>query len=139
LTEDKVKHKNLLITTGTITNTARAYVDASKRFDTAVCNLRMLRPFSPEGLASWAAKAENIVVIDRNLSPGLGGIWAQEVRAWLSAYKRDVSYHRPLAIPVYSYIAGMGGTDVTEETIERILNHVESDGIYKQSHFVEDI
>jgi pyruvate/2-oxoacid:ferredoxin oxidoreductase alpha subunit len=139
LTEDKVKHKNLLITTGTITNTARAYVDAEKRTDTAICNLRMLRPFAPQGLAGWASKAENIIVIDRNLSPGLGGIWAQEVRAWLSPHKRDVSFHKPLSMPVYSYIAGMGGVDVTEETIERILNHVETDGEYIKSNFVEDI
>ena len=143
LTEDKIQHKNLLITTGTVTNTARAYVDAEKRFDTAVCNLRMLRPFAPMGLAGWAAKADNVIVIDRNLSPGLGGIWAQEVRAWLNPHRKEpfstLSSVKPRAIPVYSYIAGMGGTDVTEETIERILNHVETDGEYIKSHFVEDI
>jgi len=139
LTEDKIQHKNLLITTGTITNTARAYIDAAKRFDTAVCNLRMLRPFMPQGLAGWAAKAENVIVIDRNLSPGLGGIWAQEVKAWLSPYKRESSSAYTQPVQIYSYIAGMGGTDVTEETIERILNHVETDGECVKSYFVEDI
>lgn len=139
LTQDKIQHKNLLITTGTITNTARAYVDAAKRFDTAVCNLRMLRPFKPQGLAGWAAKADRVIVIDRNLSPGLGGIWAQEVKAWLSPYKRESSSAYTQPVQVYSYIAGMGGVDVTEETIERILNHAETDGECLESYFVEDI
>ncbi|MCJ7746100.1 MAG: pyruvate ferredoxin oxidoreductase, partial [Desulfobacterales bacterium] len=51
-------------------------------------------------------------VIDRNISLGGGGIFCQELRAALIH-----SSDHPLT---YSYIAGVGGTDVTPEVIQKI-------------------
>jgi pyruvate/2-oxoacid:ferredoxin oxidoreductase alpha subunit len=51
-------------------------------------------------------------VIDRNISLGSGGIFCQELRAAL--------VHSPDRPLTYSYIAGVGGTDVTPEVIQKI-------------------
>jgi pyruvate/2-oxoacid:ferredoxin oxidoreductase alpha subunit len=58
------------------------------------------------------AHAKKIAVIDRNFSFGASGIFAQEVRAALC--------NAPSRPPVFGYIAGIGGLDVTAELIEEI-------------------
>ena len=63
-------------------------------------------------MASHLAGADKVAVIDRNFSFGAGGIFAQEIRAALCD-------HQPHPL-VYGYIAGLGGRDITPETIERI-------------------
>jgi pyruvate/2-oxoacid:ferredoxin oxidoreductase alpha subunit len=55
---------------------------------------------------------KRIAVIDRNNSLGSGGIFCQELRAAL-VHSQD----RPM---IFSYIAGVGGTDVDPEAIEKI-------------------
>jgi pyruvate/2-oxoacid:ferredoxin oxidoreductase alpha subunit len=53
----------------------------------------------------------NVAVLDRNISPGHSGIFAEEMRAALydlPAGKRPV---------IHGYIVGLGGRDVTPATI----------------------
>ena len=53
-----------------------------------------------------------MAVVDRNCSLGVGGIFAQEIRSELCNLRE-----RP---PVYSYVAGLGGRDVSLEVLDRI-------------------
>jgi pyruvate/2-oxoacid:ferredoxin oxidoreductase alpha subunit len=78
--------------------------------------LRLFRPVPVDCWRKALQNARKVVVIDRNMSPGLGGIFASEIRAALYG-----SVHRP---PIYSVIAGLGGRDVTPEDVEGILRHV---------------
>jgi pyruvate/2-oxoacid:ferredoxin oxidoreductase alpha subunit len=57
-------------------------------------------------------------VIDRNFSLGSGGIFCQELRAAL-VHSSDHS-------SIFSYIAGIGGTDVNPEIIQKIVFDVKS-------------
>jgi pyruvate/2-oxoacid:ferredoxin oxidoreductase alpha subunit len=57
-------------------------------------------------------------MIDRNISLGGGGIFCQELRAAL--------VHSPDRPLIYGYIAGVGGTDVTLETIQKVALDVMS-------------
>jgi pyruvate/2-oxoacid:ferredoxin oxidoreductase alpha subunit len=66
-----------------------------------LCNLRTYRPFPFEHL-----NYDKMIVIDRNISPGLGGIIYHEMR------------HLPGDL--FGFIAGIGGVDVTYKDIERI-------------------
>jgi pyruvate/2-oxoacid:ferredoxin oxidoreductase alpha subunit len=118
--------KNILITTGTMSNTAIALF-ADHKYDVQPVNIKLLRPFPATLLCKIVSGAERVVVVDRNLSPGLGGIWAQEVRAALSG------------LSVYSYIAGMGGTDVTEEDLDKIIHHALLNEPQYNPIFVEEI
>ena len=56
-----------------------------------------------------------MAVIDRNISYGMGGIFAEELR---SAFCNEEV--RP---KVFSYIAGLGGRDITQETISDVIEY----------------
>jgi pyruvate/2-oxoacid:ferredoxin oxidoreductase alpha subunit len=73
----------------------------------------MFRPFPGKEICEPLRKAEKVAVIDRDFSPGCGGIFAQEVKAALQGID--------CRLPVYEFIAGLGGKDVTDKDIERII------------------
>jgi pyruvate/2-oxoacid:ferredoxin oxidoreductase alpha subunit len=75
----------------------------------------MFRPFPAEIVRRHLGSARKIAVIDRNFSFGAGGIFAQEIRAALC----NLASHPK----VFGFVAGLGGRDITPETIEEIYNH----------------
>ncbi len=109
--------KLILVTSGTITSTARDVVDAARDRGESVglVKVKAFRPFPGAELCAALSGAERVAVLDRNLSPGVGGIFAQELRAALCNVPSE---NRP---QVYGYVLGLGGRDVTPETIEQIL------------------
>jgi pyruvate/2-oxoacid:ferredoxin oxidoreductase alpha subunit len=74
---------------------------------------KMFRPFPRTELRDALIAATSVGVLDRNHSPGSGGIFWQEVAATV----RD----RPEMI-VQDYLVGLGGGDVTPEIIHRIID-----------------
>jgi pyruvate/2-oxoacid:ferredoxin oxidoreductase alpha subunit len=105
----------LLVTAGSIGGTAREAIDRLRASDVpaGLIRLRLFRPFPARRLAALIAGATQVAVIDRNCSPGSGGIVASEVRAALHA-------HGEMDVPVLGYLAGLGGVDVSVERIVRI-------------------
>ena len=107
-----------LVTAGTIASTARDVVDYLRwRGESAgLLKIRLFRPFPVEEVreALWGAK--KIAVLDRNLSPGMGGIFCQEVKSAL--------YNSRCRAPVFGFLTGVGGIDVTPEQIEDIFDYV---------------
>jgi pyruvate/2-oxoacid:ferredoxin oxidoreductase alpha subunit len=108
-----------LFTSGTITGTSRVVIDEWRERGKKVglVKMRLFRPFPVEDVRRICRGAKKIAVIDRNIGFSIGGIWAQEIRAALYGS----GYHRP----VFGYIAGIGGRDVTPDTVSEILEHVE--------------
>jgi pyruvate/2-oxoacid:ferredoxin oxidoreductase alpha subunit len=109
----------VLVTSGTITSTARHVVDQCRASGERVglVKIKMFRPF-PTALVKQALESiPRAVVVDRNLSPGRGGIFAEELRAALYDLPAN---RRP---EVFGAIAGLGGRDVTPETLEEVLEH----------------
>ena len=104
----------VLVTAGSITSTARIVIrDLRKQgHRIGLLKIRLFRPFPTEAVQQALSGKKRIVVIDRNISLGSGGIFCQELRAALIH-----SPDHPLTI---SYIAGIGGSDVTPEVIEKI-------------------
>jgi pyruvate/2-oxoacid:ferredoxin oxidoreductase alpha subunit len=108
----------LLVTAGTITSVARITIDKLREQGRKI-GLMKLRMFRPVPVDCWREalhKADKVVVIDRNLSVGLGGVFASEIKAALYPLAR-----RPV---IYSAIAGLGGRDVTPEDVEGIVEQV---------------
>ncbi len=105
----------VLVTAGGIAGTAREAVDRLRHEGVAagLVKLRLFRPFPAAELADLLWPAHKVVVIDRNCSVGSGGIFAQEVRAALHAHQRSGAY-------VFSYIAGLGGVNVSPERLVQI-------------------
>jgi pyruvate ferredoxin oxidoreductase alpha subunit len=109
----------LLFTSGTITGTSRVVIDEwrDRGKKVGLVKMRLFRPFPLEDVRRICRSAKKIAVIDRNIGFSIGGIWAQEIRAALYGS----GYYRP----VFGYIAGIGGRDVTPDTVNEILEHVE--------------
>ena len=104
----------IMVVTGTAAGTCRQVISDLRRQGEKVgmLKLRMFRPFPTELMRRILGPARKVAVIDRNFSFGAGGIFAQEIRAAL--YNSDVRPH------VFGYIAGLGGRDVTPETLKEI-------------------
>jgi pyruvate/2-oxoacid:ferredoxin oxidoreductase alpha subunit len=108
----------VLVTAGSITSTARVAVKDLREQGKKVglLKVRLFRPFPVEAIQVALRGKKKIAVIDRNISLGSGGIFCQELRAAL--------VHSPEHPLTYSYLAGIGGTDVTPEVIEKIASDV---------------
>ncbi len=104
----------ILVTAGTIAGTCRVIADRcrARGLKVGVLRLRMVRPFPGGQICEALRGARKAAVIDRDFSPGCGGILAQEIKSALQGNHSD--------LPVYEFIAGLGGKDVTDRDIERI-------------------
>jgi len=107
----------LLVTSGTITSTAREVVDRRREDGERVglVKVKMFRPFPTVALRRALRGAARVAVLDRNISPGHGGIFAEEIRSALYDVPLD---DRPT---LYGYVLGLGGRDVTPATIDEII------------------
>ncbi|MGD8279445.1 MAG: pyruvate ferredoxin oxidoreductase [Gemmatimonadota bacterium] len=107
----------LLVTSGTVTSTARHVVDQRRANGEKVglVKIKMFRPFPTDALRQLLSGVPRVAVLDRNLSPGRGGIFVEELRAGLFDVPPD---DRPV---VFGYVLGLGGRDVTPETIDEVI------------------
>jgi len=110
----------VLVTAGSITSTARMVIRdlREKGHKIGLLKIRLFRPFPVEAVRDALKGKTKIAVIDRNISLGSGGIFCQELRAAL--------VHSPEHPLTFGYIAGIGGTDVTPEVIQKITFNVMS-------------
>jgi pyruvate/2-oxoacid:ferredoxin oxidoreductase alpha subunit len=108
----------VLVTSGTITSTARYVINERRERGEKVglVKIKMFRPFPTEPLRRALAGIPKVAVLDRNISPGHGGIFAEELR---SALYDLPSSRRPR---VDGYILGLGGRDVTPDVIGECLD-----------------
>ena len=107
----------IVVTAGALTSVSRIAVDGLREQGKKV-GLMKVRLFRPVPSAAWLrvlGRADKVVVIDRNLVAGMGGVFAGEVSAVLRSSQR-----RPELFPV---VAGLGGRDVTPLDITGIIDH----------------
>jgi pyruvate/2-oxoacid:ferredoxin oxidoreductase alpha subunit len=111
--------KTIIVTMGTIASTARITIDErrSKGEKIGMLRIRMFRPFPKEAIRRTLANADRIAVIDRDISFGQGGIVAEEINSTLS--------NLPARPVICGFVAGLGGRDITPETIDNIIDHTE--------------
>jgi pyruvate/2-oxoacid:ferredoxin oxidoreductase alpha subunit len=105
----------VLVTTATITSTARAALARlrDKGYKVGLLKIRIFRPFPTRLLRKILEPVPRIAVIERNLSLGREGIFCSELKAAL------VNVDRPPQ--VQGYLAGIGGTDVEPDLIEKVV------------------
>ncbi len=101
-----------LVGLGGITGTARhtAKLLRRKGIKAGVIFPRLLRPFPKEEIRKALEKVETVLVMNRSLSPGMGGQLTQEIQSAL--YPLDSSPQ------VVDWLAGLGGIDPTPEAIK---------------------
>ncbi len=106
----------ILVTSGTVAGTARLAIDALRKAGMAVglLKVRLFRPFPGREIASAIGSTPKIAVLDRNLSVGTGGFFAQELKAAM--------YHMDKRPTIMGIISGLGGGDFTPKSIETIIS-----------------
>ena len=104
----------VVVTEGSMTSTARVAIGDLRQegIKVGLLKLRLFRPFPVRAVHKALCGKKKIAVIDRNCSVGGGGIFCQELKAAL--------FHSKDHPGIYSYIAGVGGTDITPDVIRRI-------------------
>ena len=104
----------ILVTSGTATSTCRLVLRSlrDKGEKVGILKMKLFRPFPVAMVREATSRAKKIAVIDRNFSFGASGIFAQELRAALC--------NTPGRPPIFGYIAGIGGLDITMELLEEI-------------------
>ena len=112
----------VVVTSGTVSSTCREVVDRYRSEGKAVglLKIRIFRPFPSEDVRRALKGVPKVAVIDRNISYGVGGIFAAELKSAICSEEE-----RPT---VFSYITGLGGRDITVETLSRVIeNTIEQD------------
>ncbi|UCE66401.1 MAG: pyruvate ferredoxin oxidoreductase [Candidatus Zixiibacteriota bacterium] len=116
----------VLITSGSAASTVFHTVNKMRKSGEKVgmLRIRQLRPFPEKELLYYIKPNIKYGALDRNLSPGTGGVFSQEIRSVLN---RNGNGNR-----IHEFIAGLGGRDITTNNIEEIfkrIGNVEPDGI----------
>lgn len=112
----------ILITTGTITSTARSVINERRKKGEKVglVKLKMFRPFPTQQLLGLLKNASKIAVLDRNTQLGaphqIAGIFCGEVLSALG--------FAGISTFVQSFILGLGGMDVPPQLIDEIVDDV---------------
>lgn len=106
----------VLLASASMALTAQRVVEARRAAGEKVglVKIRMYRPFPEEALRAACASATRLGVLDRDYAAGMGGIWWQDARAAFQGHRDDLM--------VQNYLLGVGGGDVTPESIERVLD-----------------
>lgn len=114
-TEQVADADTVLVAAGTMAAIASGVVRAHRRRGErlGLAQIRLFRPFPREELTQALGSATRVAVLDRNLSPGSGGIMWSEVAASLQG-RGDVL--------VQDYLVGLDGGEVDPPLIERILD-----------------
>ena len=87
-------------------------------------SIRSYRPFPKQQLSDALANAKRVIVFEKCLAVGMGGILAADVRMALAN----------LPIPIYSVIGGLGGRPITQENLRRMLDKGVEDQL-EEPHF----
>jgi len=107
--------ETVLLASASIATTSRQVV-RRRRGDgerIGLVKMRMYRPFPEAELRSACAAAERLGVLDRDYAAGAGGVWWQDARAAFQGHRDDLI--------VQDYLLGIGGGDVTPESVDRVL------------------
>ncbi len=109
--------KLILITSGTMGSTAKIAVDELREEGIKAGNLRIkvFRPFPFDIVRNILKGAQKVAVVDRNISYGHHGMFYQEVKSAM--------YGHSNGLPLFGFIAGLGGRDITPTTFKEIANY----------------
>ncbi len=107
-----------LVTSSTVTSTARHVIDEMRAAGVPIglLKMRLFRPFPVGDVVKALRGVRKVGVLDRNLSFGHGGIFAAEIKSAL--------YNSDLHPPLFNFILGLGGRDVTPATIREVADYV---------------
>jgi pyruvate ferredoxin oxidoreductase alpha subunit len=118
----------VVVALGSVNGTIQEVVDAMREKGQAVGSLSVstFRPFPFAAVQQALKHAVRVVVIEKNLAVGMGGVLATDVREALGV-------EAPL---VHTVIAGLGGRAITSSSLRRAIERAHA-GTLELLHFLE--
>jgi pyruvate ferredoxin oxidoreductase alpha subunit len=103
---------------GSVMGTMQAAVPRlwSQGVKTRLVTLGSYRPFPARSVREAIGTADRVVVLDRALMPGVGGVLSADVRRSMAR----------LGIPMHSVVAGLGGRSITERSLAGVLRQAKA-------------
>lgn len=110
----------VLVMAGSFATKAKTAIQALRKEGKRVglLRLRLVRPWPNQAIARALTGRRALAVIDQNLSPGLGGIFFQEVAASVGQLP-----NRPV---LRSFIGGLGGKDISQAEFRHVIDVLDS-------------
>ena len=120
--------ETVVLALGSINGTIKDVVDDMRADGQSVGAIKIVsfRPFPLGQIREALSGAKRVVVVEKDLALGLGGIVASNVRMSL----------RGLATPVYTVIAGLGGRSITKRSLARVIAEAATDTM-EDPHFLD--
>ncbi|MCG6966452.1 MAG: pyruvate ferredoxin oxidoreductase [Chromatiaceae bacterium] len=105
--------ETLVIALGSVNGTIKDVVDKLRDEGTAIgsVSITSFRPFPAKRLREVVGQARRVVVIEKSLAVGIGGIVSTDVRMALAG----------AGLPVYTVVAGLGGRAITQASLREAL------------------
>jgi len=103
--------KHAIITMGSVAGTIRHFIETEKIKDVGLVRIKSFRPFPFEELDAVLKNVESIGVLEKDVSPGLGGALFSEMK---SVFKK----------PMASFIGGLGGRDITLDHLKNVFDSI---------------
>ena len=121
--------ETIVVTLGSIIGTFEEVIDEMRADGVRIgaVTIRSFRPFPLAALRKALEPAKRVVVFEKCLAVGMGGIVENNVRVAT----------RGLTLPVYSVIGGLGGRPITRDSLRGLLGRVVKDGIAEGTHFLD--
>jgi pyruvate ferredoxin oxidoreductase alpha subunit len=103
----------IIVAMGSVVGTIKDAVDKNK--NTGVLKIKCYRPFPAEEILKITKNAKYIAVLDKSISLGEMGPLASDIKAAAQGKTKA---------KIQSFIAGLGGRDITSKMIEKIIKEV---------------
>jgi pyruvate ferredoxin oxidoreductase alpha subunit len=113
--------ETVVVAMGSVNGTIEDVVDSLRDGGAAIgaVDICAFRPFPLAALRACLENAKRVVVVEKSLAPGLGGVLASNVRMSL----------RGVSIPVYTVIAGLGGRPITRPSLDKLFRQAARDAL----------
>lgn len=105
----------VFVAMGSVIGTLKDIVDEqrAKGQKVGVLKIRSYRPFPKDEIYKALNHVKDIIVLEKAISLGYGGILANEIKS--------VFYGKPKTPKINGYVIGLGGRDITVDTIYHVL------------------
>jgi pyruvate ferredoxin oxidoreductase alpha subunit len=110
------KPKTILVALGSLTGTILETIKDAKNI--GLLKIKVYRPFPAEAINNFLARAKNIAVIEKAINFGQAGPLYSDIKAGLDG-------NAAKNLNIRSYVVGLGGRDVTEKMISKIITDSE--------------
>jgi pyruvate ferredoxin oxidoreductase alpha subunit len=120
--------ETVIVTMGSVIGTMKEVLNPLRAEGVSIgaVTVRSFRPFPKDELRAMLAGAKRVIVFEKALAVGLGGILSSNVRWAL----------RGLSTPVYSVIGGLGGRPITRPALRKLFEKGVADQL-EDTHFLD--